>query len=140
MATTAVSIVCVCFCVGGGGNDGDDGGSCNYILPLLKIKRKKYAWPRINRFNIINKKRFLFVCVCSEKEPFLRTIEAKYRYFPGSRMNKICWDLGRINSPTSARRGDGLENIRICETSPKKLIIWDGAPSPSSGIRAMPRT
>ena len=43
-----------------------------------------------------------------------------------------CWDLGRTNSPTSARRGDGLENIKIWATPPKKLVFWDGAPSPSS--------
>ena len=28
-------------------------------------------------------------------------------------VTKGCWDLGRTNSPTSARRGDGLEFIRI---------------------------
>jgi len=29
------------------------------------------------------------------------------------KLPKKCWDLGRTNSPTSARRGDGLEYIRI---------------------------
>ena len=42
-----------------------------------------------------------------------------------------CWDLGRTNSPTSARRGDGLGHIRIWATPPKRLVFWDGAPSPS---------
>ena len=42
-----------------------------------------------------------------------------------------CWDLGRTNSPTSARRENGLENIRIWATPPKRLVFWDGAPSPS---------
>ena len=51
-----------------------------------------------------------------------------------------CWDLGRTNSSTSARRGDGLGNIRIWATPPKRLVFWDGAPSPTSGIRAMSRT
>ena len=52
----------------------------------------------------------------------------------------LCWDLGRINSPTSARRGDGLGFIRIWATPPNRLVFWDGAPSLSIGIRAMPRT
>ena len=43
----------------------------------------------------------------------------------------FCWDLGRTNSPTSARRGDGLGYIRISATPPKRLVFWDGAPSPS---------
>ena len=47
-----------------------------------------------------------------------------------------CWDLGRTNSPTSVRRGDGLGYIRIWATPPRRLVFWDGAPSPSSGIRA----
>ena len=51
-----------------------------------------------------------------------------------------CWDLGRTNSPTSARREDGHGYIRIWATPPNRLVFWDGAPSPSSGIRAMPRT
>ena len=38
-------------------------------------------------------------------------------------------DLSRTNSPTSARREDGLENIRIWVTPPKKLVFWDDAPS-----------
>ena len=42
-----------------------------------------------------------------------------------------CWDLGRTNSHTSARRGDGLGFIRIWATLPKRLVFWDGAPSPS---------
>ena len=41
-----------------------------------------------------------------------------------------CWDLSRTNSPTSARHGDGLGYIRIWATPPRKLVIWDGAPSP----------
>ena len=48
-----------------------------------------------------------------------------------------CWDLGRTNSPTSDRRGDGLGYIigyiRIWATPPKRLVFWDGAPSPSAG-------
>ena len=36
------------------------------------------------------------------------------------------WDLGRTNSPTSARRG--LGNIRIWATPPKRLVFWDDAP------------
>ena len=55
-------------------------------------------------------------------------------------LRPICWDLGRTNSLTSARRGDGLRYIRIWATPPKRLVFWDGAPNPSSGIRAMPRT
>ena len=46
-----------------------------------------------------------------------------------------CWDLGRTNSPTSARRGDGLEFIRIWATPPIRLVFWDGAPSPSTSNR-----
>ena len=58
-----------------------------------------------------------------------------------------CWDLGQTNSPTSARRGDGLGFIRIWATPPNsgdglgfiriwatppnRLVFWDGAPSPS---------
>jgi len=41
-----------------------------------------------------------------------------------------CWDLGQTNSPTSARRGDGFGYIRIWATPPKRLVFWDGAPSP----------
>ena len=41
-----------------------------------------------------------------------------------------CWDLGRTNSPTSARHRDGVGFIRICATLPKRLVFWDGAPSP----------
>ena len=40
-----------------------------------------------------------------------------------------CWDLGRTNSPTSARHGDGIGYIRIWATPPRKLVFWDGAPS-----------
>ena len=53
---------------------------------------------------------------------------------------KYCWDLGQTKSPTLARHGDGLKFIRIWATPPNRLVFWDGAPSPSSGIRAMPRT
>ena len=42
-----------------------------------------------------------------------------------------CRDLGRTNSPTSARRGDGLGFIRIWATPSNRLVFWDGAPSPS---------
>ena len=35
------------------------------------------------------------------------------------------------NSLTSARRGGGLENIRIWAIPPKRLVFWDDAPSPS---------
>jgi len=41
------------------------------------------------------------------------------------------WDLGRINSPTSARYEDDLEYMRIWTTLPRRLVFWDGAPSPS---------
>ena len=34
-----------------------------------------------------------------------------------------CWDLGRTNSPTSARREDGLEYIRIWATLPRRLVF-----------------
>ena len=47
--------------------------------------------------------------------------------------------LGRTNSPTSARRGNGLGLIGIWATPPIRLVFWDGAPTPSFGIRAMPR-
>ena len=40
--------------------------------------------------------------------------------------------MGRTNSPTSARRGDGLGYIRIWATPPNRLVFWDGAPSTSS--------
>ena len=36
----------------------------------------------------------------------------------------------QINSPTLARHGDGHEYIRIWATPPKRLVFWDGAPSP----------
>ena len=39
--------------------------------------------------------------------------------------------MGRTNSPTSAKRGDGLRNIRIWATPPKRLVFWDDAPSTS---------
>ena len=45
-----------------------------------------------------------------------------------------CWDLGRTNSPRSARRGDGLGFIRIWATPPKRLVFWDGAPIPLEGL------
>jgi len=38
---------------------------------------------------------------------------------------QVCWDLGWINSPTSTRRGDGFEYIRIWTTPFKKLVFWD---------------
>ena len=41
-----------------------------------------------------------------------------------------CLDLGRTNSPTSARHGDGLVYITIWATPPRRLVFWDGAPSP----------
>ena len=41
-----------------------------------------------------------------------------------------CWDLGRTHSPTSTKYGDGLAYIRIWATPPKRLVFWDGAPSP----------
>ena len=34
-----------------------------------------------------------------------------------------CWDLGRTNSLTSARHGDGLENIRIWATPSRRLVF-----------------
>ena len=42
-----------------------------------------------------------------------------------------CWDLGRTNSLTSARRGDGLGYIRIWAAPPKRLVFWNSAPSPT---------
>ena len=66
----------------------------------------------------------------------MKIVELAGRFF----VRGDCWDLGRTNSPTSARRGDGLGYIRIWVTPAKRLVFWDGAPSPSSGIRAMPRT
>ena len=47
---------------------------------------------------------------------------------------KLCWDLGRTNSLT--RHGDGLGYIKIWAFPPKKLVFWDGSPSPTSDIRA----
>jgi len=41
-----------------------------------------------------------------------------------------CWDLCRTNSPTSARHEDGLGFIRIWATPPRRLVFWDGVPSP----------
>ena len=41
-----------------------------------------------------------------------------------------CWDLDRTNSPTSVRHGDGLGYIRIWVTPPRRLVFWDGLPSP----------
>ena len=35
----------------------------------------------------------------------------------------LCWDLGRTNSPTSARRGNNLEYIRIKATPSRKLVF-----------------
>jgi len=37
-----------------------------------------------------------------------------------------CWDLGRTNSPTSAKHGDGLRYIRIWATQLRRLVFWDG--------------
>jgi len=34
-----------------------------------------------------------------------------------------CWDLGRTNSLTSARHGDGLEFIKIWATPSRKLVF-----------------
>jgi len=34
-----------------------------------------------------------------------------------------CWDLGRTNSPTSARRGDSHGYIRIWATPPRRLVF-----------------
>jgi len=45
-----------------------------------------------------------------------------------------CWDLGRTNSPTSARHRDGLGFIRIWTAPPRRLVFWDGASSPYSTI------
>ena len=42
----------------------------------------------------------------------------------------LCWDLGRTNSPISARHGDSLGYIRIWATPPRRLVFWDGSPSP----------
>ena len=39
--------------------------------------------------------------------------------------------MGQTNSPTSARRRDGLGFVRIWATPPNRLVFWDGAPSPS---------
>ena len=36
----------------------------------------------------------------------------------------------QTNSPTLARQGDGLRFIRIWVTPPRRLVFWDGAPSP----------
>jgi len=36
----------------------------------------------------------------------------------------------RTNSPTSARHGDSLGYIRIWTTPPRRLVFWNGAPSP----------
>jgi len=44
------------------------------------------------------------------------------------------WDLDRTNNPTSARYRDGLGYIRIWVTLPRRLVFWDGAPSPTIGI------
>ena len=51
-------------------------------------------------------------------------------------LGENCWDLGRTNSPTSVKRGDGLRYIRIWATPPKRLVFWDGTPSPSRTIKA----
>jgi len=41
----------------------------------------------------------------------------------------IVGNLGRTNSPTSCRHGDGFGFIRIWVTPPNRLAFWDGAPS-----------
>ena len=40
--------------------------------------------------------------------------------------------MGRTNSLTSAKLGDGLGFIRIWATLPRRLVFWDGAPIPYS--------
>jgi len=42
--------------------------------------------------------------------------------------------LGRRSSPTSPRYGDVLGYIRIWATLSRRLVFWDGAPSPSHRI------
>jgi len=39
--------------------------------------------------------------------------------------------LGRTDSPTSARRGDGFGYIRIWAILARRLVFWNGAPSPT---------
>ena len=34
-----------------------------------------------------------------------------------------CWDLGRTNSPTSARHEDSFRYIRIWATPPRRLVF-----------------
>ena len=36
----------------------------------------------------------------------------------------------QTNSPTLARQGDFLGYTRIWATPPRRLVFWDGAPSP----------
>ena len=43
--------------------------------------------------------------------------------------------FGRTKSLISTRHGDGLEHIRIWATPLRRLVFWDGAPSPTTGIR-----
>jgi len=47
---------------------------------------------------------------------------------------EIVGNLGRTNSPTSARHGDGIGFIRIWATPPNRLVFWDGVPSPYRGV------
>ena len=42
----------------------------------------------------------------------------------------------QTNSLTLARQGNGLEYIRIWATPPRRLVFWDGAPSPYKGYIA----
>ena len=49
----------------------------------------------------------------------------------------IMCSLGRTNSLTSVRHGDDLGFIRIWATPPNRLVVWDGAPVLTIGIRAM---
>ena len=38
--------------------------------------------------------------------------------------------MGRTNSPTLARHGDGLGFIRTWDIPSRMLVFWDGAASP----------
>ena len=44
--------------------------------------------------------------------------------------------LVQINSPTLARQGDGLGYIKIWATPLRKLVFWDGVPSPYKWSRS----
>ena len=54
----------------------------------------------------------------------MKIVELAWRFFV---RRGDCWDLGRTNSPTSARYEDGLKYIRIWTTPPRKLVLWDSA-------------